>query len=66
MKLAASKGLSAGIVLGGLILKLPQIIKMMAAKSGDGVSFTSYAMESAAMAIGLAYNYRQGYPFGTY
>ncbi|KAG0231090.1 hypothetical protein BGW42_000507 [Actinomortierella wolfii] len=66
IKYAISKGLGLGIVLGGAIVKVPQIIKILAARSAEGVSFSSYMLETLASVISLAYNVRQNNPLSTY
>lgn len=66
LKLFLSKGLGIGIVLGGALAKLPQIIKIISAQSARGLSFESYVLETCAMGITFAYNLRQGNPFSTY
>ncbi|KAF9167667.1 hypothetical protein DFQ26_003631 [Actinomortierella ambigua] len=66
IKYSISKGLGMGIVLGGAIVKVPQIIKIVAAHSAEGVSFTSYMLETLASVISLAYNVRQNNPLSTY
>ncbi|CAI4218763.1 unnamed protein product [Parascedosporium putredinis] len=66
LKLAISKGLGIGIVAASSIVKVPQILKLTSSRSADGVSFLSYLLETAAYLIGLAYNFRNGFPFSTY
>ncbi|RIA84414.1 monosaccharide-P-dolichol utilization protein [Glomus cerebriforme] len=66
LKHLLSKGLGFGIVLGGALVKLPQIFKILSAGSARGLSLTSSIMETFAMGIGLAYNFRQGNPFTTF
>jgi mannose-P-dolichol utilization defect protein 1 len=66
IKLAISKGLGIGIIAGSATVKIPQLLKLLSSKSASGVSFLSYLMESSAFLIGLAYSYRQGFPFSTY
>ncbi|CAG8436686.1 9015_t:CDS:2 [Diversispora eburnea] len=66
LKLLLSKGLSMGIVLGGALAKLPQIIKILSARSARGLSLGSYVLETLAMGISFSYNLRQGNPFSTY
>lgn len=66
VKFAISKGLGIGIIAGSSIVKVPQILKLVNSKSGAGVSFLSYLLETSAMLISLAYNFRQGFPFSTY
>ncbi|KAJ2808357.1 hypothetical protein H4R20_000906 [Coemansia guatemalensis] len=63
---ALSKGLGLGIVIGGCIVKLPQLFKILNSKSVAGISLSSYVLELLANAITLAYNYRKGYSFTTY
>ncbi|KAF9987509.1 hypothetical protein BGZ65_003290 [Modicella reniformis] len=66
IKYAISKGLGFGIVAGGAIVKVPQIIKIVKARSGQGVSVPSYLLETLACVISLAYNFRQNNPISTY
>ncbi|KAJ1336946.1 hypothetical protein BSLG_006706 [Batrachochytrium salamandrivorans] len=65
-KLLLSKGLSIGIVGGSAILKVPQIINIVASGSAEGLSFASVFIETLAIAITVAYNYRLSNPFSTY
>lgn len=53
-------------MVGGGIVKVPQIIKIMRSKSASGLSFTSYVLDTASLAITVAYNVRNGFPFSTY
>ncbi|KAF1737765.1 Mannose-P-dolichol utilization defect 1 protein [Beauveria bassiana] len=66
LKLGVSKGLGIGIIGASSIVKVPQILKLVSARSADGVSFLSYVLETSAYLITLAYNYRNGFPFSTY
>jgi mannose-P-dolichol utilization defect 1 len=66
LKLAVSKGLGIGIIAASSVVKVPQIIKLVQSKSAAGVSFLSYALETASFLISLAYNYRNEFPFSTY
>lgn len=66
LKLAVSKGLGLGIVAASSIVKVPQILKLASSGSAEGVSFLSYLLETTAYLIGLAYNFRNGFPFSTY
>ncbi|KAJ3117362.1 hypothetical protein HDU96_007016 [Phlyctochytrium bullatum] len=66
LRIFISKGLGFGLVLGGAIIKLPQILKIIMKRSALGVSFASYALETSAYIAGLAYNVRQNNPFNTY
>ncbi|KAG9286748.1 hypothetical protein G9A89_012298 [Geosiphon pyriformis] len=66
IKLLFSKALGIGIVVGGSLVKLPQVLKIIMSGSARGLSFESYALETFAYSVGLAYNIRQGNPFSTY
>ncbi|OAD71426.1 hypothetical protein PHYBLDRAFT_75231 [Phycomyces blakesleeanus NRRL 1555(-)] len=66
IKYTISKGLGLGIVLGGSIVKIPQIMTIVRNKSAQGLSLSSYLLETFSYAITLAYNLRQGNPFSTF
>jgi hypothetical protein len=66
LKLLVSKGLGLGIIAGSAILKVPQIAKILQLKSAEGISLSSYLLETLTFVIGLAYNVRQENPFSTY
>lgn len=65
-KMLLSKMLSLGIVAGGLVVKVPQIIKIMKNRSAEGLSLTSLFIEIFALLIAVAYNVRKGFPFLTF
>ena len=60
LKLAASKVLSLGIIGGAMVVKLPQIVKILSSHSSEGISFLTYFLETMAMSITFSYNYRLG------
>ncbi|KAF8585070.1 mannose-P-dolichol utilization defect 1 protein [Ramaria rubella] len=66
LKYSLSKGLGIGIVIGGSIMKVPQLILILRAQSARGLSFSSYVLETLAYAITLAYSARNDFPFSTY
>ncbi|CDO70813.1 hypothetical protein BN946_scf184801.g4 [Trametes cinnabarina] len=66
LKYSLSKGLGLGIVVGGSIMKVPQLLLIVSARSARGLSLTSYVLETLSYAITLAYSYRNGFPFSTY
>ncbi|ORX45819.1 mannose-P-dolichol utilization defect 1 protein [Piromyces finnis] len=66
LKYSFSKVLGLGMVCGGAILKVPQIIKILMSKSTKGISVTSYFLEILALLISISYNVRFGYPFTTW
>ncbi|KAL3466030.1 hypothetical protein BJX64DRAFT_251523 [Aspergillus heterothallicus] len=64
--LAISKALGIGIVGASGIVKVPQILKLIRSRSSAGVSFVSYALETASLLITLSYGVRNQFPFSTY
>ncbi|OSD07637.1 mannose-P-dolichol utilization defect 1 protein [Trametes coccinea BRFM310] len=66
LKYSLSKGLGLGIVVGGSIMKVPQLLLIVSARSARGLSLTSYVLETLSYAITLAYSYRNEFPFSTY
>lgn len=66
LSLLLSKLIGLAIVAAASIVKVPQILKLARSQSAAGVSFTSYALETASFLITLAYNVRSGWPFSTY
>uniref|UniRef100_H2M4H0 Mannose-P-dolichol utilization defect 1 protein homolog n=1 Tax=Oryzias latipes TaxID=8090 RepID=H2M4H0_ORYLA len=49
-----------------LSLKLPQILKLMAAKSAEGLSFKSVLLELLAITGTMAYSIANGFPFSSW
>ena len=82
LKYALSKGLGIGIVVGGSIMKVPQLMlskpwslvpppqthpaQVLSAQSARGLSLPAYVLETLAYAITTAYAYRNDFPFSTY
>lgn len=66
LKFGLSKGLGLGIVFGGCIVKIPQIIVILRARSTRGISLTSYVLETFAYFITIAYNLRDRNAFSTW
>lgn len=66
LRMALSKGLSLGIIGGAMVVKLPQIAKVLLSRSAEGLSFLAYVLETLAASIAFAYNWRAGNPFSTY
>ncbi|KAJ5175215.1 Mannose-P-dolichol utilization defect 1 protein [Penicillium canariense] len=64
--LAISKALGIAIVGASAIVKVPQILKLINSRSSAGVSFVSYALETASLLITLSYSVRNQFPFSTY
>lgn len=66
LKLTISKCLGYSIILGSSIVKLPQVLKIFSAKSGEGISLPSVTLELVAISSTWAYSIGNGYPFSTY
>jgi len=66
LKLAISKALGLAIVVGSSLVKLPQVLKIAASGSGEGISFTGVLLELVAVTFSGAYSYASGFPFSTY
>lgn len=64
--LAVSKALGLAIVGASAVVKVPQILKLINSRSSAGVSFVSYALETASLLITLSYSVRNQFPFSTY
>ncbi|KDQ51239.1 hypothetical protein JAAARDRAFT_81529 [Jaapia argillacea MUCL 33604] len=66
LKYSLSKGLGLGIVVGGSIMKVPQLLLILSAKSARGLSLPAYVLETLSYAITLVYSQRNDFPFSTY
>ncbi|KAI0260647.1 hypothetical protein BC834DRAFT_899416 [Gloeopeniophorella convolvens] len=66
LKYSLSKGVGIAIVVGGSIMKVPQLLLILGARSARGLSLTAYILETLSYAITLAYSSRNGFPFSTY
>ncbi|KAF2075361.1 hypothetical protein CYY_003337 [Polysphondylium violaceum] len=64
--LLISKTLGYAIITGSLILKVPQILKIVSNKSAESISIASIVLESIGFTITLLVNQMLGYPFSTY
>jgi len=66
LKIALTKGLGYSIVVGASIVKVPQILKLLAAKSAAGLSVTALYAELAAITFGMAYSVQMDFPFSAW
>ncbi|DAZ95991.1 TPA: hypothetical protein N0F65_009292 [Lagenidium giganteum] len=66
IKLVISKLLSYAIITGSLILKLPQILKIISAKDVTGLTPASFYMEVVLYLSSTVYNVLRGYPLSTW
>lgn len=65
-KSTLSKGLGFGIILGSVMVKLPQIIKITNSKSGKGINIFAVCLELFAISASLAYSFVNGFPFSAW
>ncbi|KAI9554430.1 hypothetical protein GHT06_019702 [Daphnia sinensis] len=66
LKAALSKGLGLGIIAGSVLVKVPQILKLFNAKSGEGINLTAIFMELFAISANMAYSFRNEFPFSAW
>ncbi|XP_071370623.1 mannose-P-dolichol utilization defect 1b [Centroberyx affinis] len=66
LKIVLSKGLGIGIILGSVMVKLPQILKLMGAKNAVGLSFNSVLLELLAITGTMAYSIANNFPFSAW
>lgn len=63
LKILLSKGLGLGIVAGSLLVKLPQVFKILGAKSAEGLSLQSLMLELVALTGTMVYSITNNFPF---
>ncbi|KAK5848644.1 hypothetical protein PBY51_006239 [Eleginops maclovinus] len=66
LKILLSKGLGIGIILGSVMVKLPQIFKLMGSKSAEGLSFQTILLELLAITGTMAYSIHNKFPFSAW
>ncbi|KAM7302828.1 mannose-P-dolichol utilization defect 1 protein [Ixodes scapularis] len=66
LKIAVSKCLGYGIIVGSTLVKVPQIVKIVQAQSAEGISVTSVLLELIGVTASTAYSYAQRYPFSAW
>ncbi|XP_035295069.1 mannose-P-dolichol utilization defect 1 protein isoform X2 [Cricetulus griseus] len=66
LKILLSKGLGLGIVAGSLLVKLPQIFKILGAKSAEGLSLQSVMLELVALTGTVIYSITNNFPFSSW
>ncbi|XP_019600640.1 mannose-P-dolichol utilization defect 1 protein isoform X2 [Rhinolophus sinicus] len=66
LKILLSKGLGLGIVAGSLLVKLPQVFKILGAKSAEGLSLQSVMLELVALTGTMVYSVINNFPFSSW
>lgn len=65
-KALISKGLGIGIIAGSILVKVPQIVKILNAKSADGISIYSVLLDLLAITFHISYSFVSGFPFSAW
>lgn len=66
LKVLLAKGLGFAIILGSSLVKLPQVFKIVANGSAQGISFLGVLLELLAVTANGAYSFNHGFPFSSY
>ncbi|XP_052865341.1 mannose-P-dolichol utilization defect 1 protein homolog [Anopheles cruzii] len=61
-----SKGLGFGIIAGSVLVKVPQIMKLLANKSAKGINLFSICLDLFAITVHMAYSFVSGFPFSAW
>ncbi|XP_041968122.1 mannose-P-dolichol utilization defect 1 protein homolog [Aricia agestis] len=65
-KSTLSKGLGFGIIAGSILVKIPQILKILSSKSAAGISIYGVCLELFAITANFAYSYVMDFPFSAW
>lgn len=65
-KALLSKGLGLGIIAGSILVKVPQIVKILANKSGEGINVFSVLFDLLAITCHVSYSFVNGFPFSAW
>lgn len=65
-KALLSKGLGIGIIAGSILVKVPQIVKILSNKSGDGINVYSVLFDLFAITCHVSYSFVNGFPFSAW
>lgn len=65
-KALLSKGLGIGIIAGSVLVKVPQIMKILSNKSAAGLSIVSVLLDLIAISFHMSYSFVSGFPFSAW
>lgn len=65
-KALLSKGLGLAIIAGSLLVKVPQVLKILKNKSGEGINLISVLLDLTAITFHMSYSYVNGFPFSSW
>lgn len=66
LKIMASKTIGYAIIVASVLVKLPQLIKMAKARSGEGISLPSVGLELTAISSTVSYSIAKSFPFSAW
>ncbi|GAB0094427.1 Mannose-P-dolichol utilization defect 1 protein homolog [Sergentomyia squamirostris] len=61
-----SKCLGLGIIAGSVLVKVPQIVKILQNRSAEGISLASVLVEICAITAHISYSFVNGFPFSAW
>lgn len=61
-----SKSLGYAIIAGSILVKVPQILKILSNKSAAGINILSVFLEILAITLNLSYSFVKGFPFSAW
>ncbi|CAH0726463.1 unnamed protein product, partial [Brenthis ino] len=65
-KSTLSKGLGIGIIAGSILVKVPQILKILGSKSAEGINIYGVYLELFAITANFSYSYVMNFPFSAW
>ncbi|XP_043287971.1 mannose-P-dolichol utilization defect 1 protein homolog [Venturia canescens] len=65
-KATLSKGLGLGVIAGSLLVKVPQIVKILKNKSSEGINVLSVLLDLFAITAMVSYSFVSGFPFSAW
>lgn len=65
-KALLSKSLGYGIILGSILVKVPQILKILSNRSAAGINIFAVFLEIFAITLNLSYSFVKGFPFSAW
>lgn len=54
------------IIAGSVLVKVPQVLKILNSKSGEGINIVGVVLDLLAISFHLSYNFMHGYPFSAW
>lgn len=61
-----SKSLGYGIIAGSVLVKVPQILKILSNRSAAGINILAVFLEIFAITLNLSYSFVKGFPFSAW